>query len=224
MVGSRGRLGVIMSVCLRVSPVPEVDRLFVVRGDALPELVPVAQRVGTASVLPVSSVLVDDMGDGSGPALVLRLHGAPPTVESDRAVLERHIDRETESMGAEPELVRRIRDRGIDSAVWVEVTVLPTALHDALASIGRLDPSALVVDTLGARIGAGMNAADWSTLDDVRASIERLGGALRVTRGAPEDSLSRRGSESRPEEVDLTAGLGQVFDPGGVLWPARGSG
>jgi len=224
MVGSRGRLGVITSVCLRVSPVPEMDRILLVRGDELLGLVPVARRVGTAPVLPVSSVLVDDVGDDGGPALVVRLHGAPPTVESDRAVLERHIDRAMDTVDAVPGFLGRVRDRGIDAAIGVEATVLPTALLDALAAIVRLDPSGLVVDTAASRISAGLDAVDVGMINDVRASIERLGGALRVTRDTTDGSLSGNGSEPRPEEVDLTARLGQVFDPGGVLWPGRGPG
>lgn len=118
IVGSRGTLGVITSVCVRAFPEPAVDRVLVLRGATPADLVDAASGVATAPVLPVSSVLVDGLEGGAGgrtegrteartesgtesgtdggsvdrrAALVVRLHGARDTVDADQAALEQHV-------------------------------------------------------------------------------------------------------------------------------------
>jgi glycolate oxidase FAD binding subunit len=221
MVGSRGRLGIVTSVCLRVFPLPEVEGVFVVTGEDLATLAMLALRVGTAPVLPVSCVLVDDIGESRGAGLVIRLHGAAPTVDSDRGTLEKHLERVLEPVSAEGDLVARVRDHGAEAAIWIEATVLPSRLSEALASIHRLGPAATAVDTYAARIRAGVEAVDQEVLSNVRASIERLGGTLRVTKEPDQEVATSAESEPRAETEDLTARIVEAFDPEAVLWPAR---
>ena len=91
MIGSRGRLGIIVSTCLRVHPIPEADRVLVARGRRLEQLVELGLRVGTAPVMPASVVVVDALGPDGSAALLVRLHGAEAAVDADQARLEAHL-------------------------------------------------------------------------------------------------------------------------------------
>ena len=223
VVGSRGRLGVITSVCVRAFPRPAMDRVLVLRADSAAGLVTVARAIGTAQVLPVSSVLIAPARVlSAGAALLVRLHGAEPTVDADQATLERHCGVSFERAEDAGALLTAARDHAADGEVVLSLSVLPSRLGDALAAVGEmLGDLPLVVDTYKgfARVAAG--EADAEAIGRLRARLEALGGALSARAADRELDVSRLGSRATAATAGLTQRLENVFDPQGVLWPCR---
>jgi len=222
MVGSVGSLAVITAVCVRAFPMPIVERVLTLRAESAAQLVGYAQAVGTAPVMPVSSVLVDGMdGPGGGAALVLRLHGAIPTVDADQVALEAHVGVEFEVVRDPTGWLSTVRDHGAEAPVVLVASALPSRLAEVLSVLDGLERSTLVVDTYGARIGVGLSSVSAESLRAIRGSVERLGGALHVRRLRDVDSWDDLSSGVSADQTDLTTRLREVFDPAGVLWPAR---
>jgi glycolate oxidase FAD binding subunit len=251
MVGSRGRLAAITSVCVRTFPVPAEDRLLVLRAQRAAELCEAARAVGTAPVLPVSCVLMAPARAlGAGATLLVRLHGSPPTVDADQRTLERHCG-VTFERPVETDAIQAIqveaRDLASEGPVLV-VATLPSHLPEALAAVAavtEVEGAAageveLVADTYLGCIRVAAQAIDRSAVDALRREVERLGGSLTVHSGSPVGSVGRSArsaadgasdtvgldglrlaSFSTSAQRELVAGLERVFDPGGVLWPCR---
>lgn len=220
VVGSRGTLAVITSVVLRAFPIPLVDRVLVLDGESVQELLAVALEVGTAPILPVSSVVVDALAEvGGRPALIVRLHGALETVDADQARLEDHIGR-TFRGGSDVDL-GRVRDRAGAGEVLVTVSARPSRLGEVLDALNGLDPAELLLDSYGGRVRILTPVTTPETFHRARELVESAGGAMRVA--APSMAGQAAGLGSRPSagEVALIAGLRNAFDPGEVLWPAR---
>jgi glycolate oxidase FAD binding subunit len=222
MVGGRGTLAVVTSVCLRVFPKPEVDRVLVVRGDTVGSLVRAAQAVGTAPVLPVSSVLIgrtEVLGDA---ALIVRLHGAHQTVDADQLILQDHLGVVFETLSDPGAALACVSDHGADAPVVLSASARPSTLPEFVATLEGLGPSALVIDSYAARARVGLDELDLSAIQGARESIERLGGAMSVSRSPADRSVEAPRSKRRTAELELTNRLQKTFDPAGVLWPARG--
>ncbi len=221
LVGSRGRLAVIASVCVRAFPTPATDRVLALRGASASELAPTALAVGAAPVLPVSSVLLSPAPElGAAAALVLRLHGAEPTVAADQRTLEEHCGVAFERADGDTALARAARERGAEGEAALGLLVLPSRLGEALALIGReLGAVDLVADTYGGSVRISAGSADPAAVVRLGARVEALGGTLSVRTGSPELQGAR--SEPSAAESELVRSLEQVFDPESVLWPCR---
>jgi glycolate oxidase FAD binding subunit len=226
VVGSRGTLAVITSVCIRAFPRPAVDRLLVARGDSLDALADLAVAVGTAPVMPVSSVLVDEVaalpGGPRAAALLVRLHGAEATVEADRATLQAHLGRDLENVDAAASVLEEVRDRGADGPVVIEASARPSRLRSLLTALEALGAEALVLDTYAGRARLGGRTLDPGAFTRAKEAVERLGGALRVVRAPDRDAAALRGSAPSADEARLTMRLRSSFDPQDTLWPGRG--
>lgn len=229
MVGSRGRLAVITSVCVRAFPLPEVDRSLVLGAASAAELVPVALALGTAPVLPVSSVLRVDFGPvgGGGATLAVRLHGAEATVAADRATLQQHIGRGFEARDAAGGADAYADSGGADSggtdatrgasAATVVASFLPSRLAAALAAIERSGARVAVVDTYAASARVELQETDAGRLEALRSAITGIGGALRVERAGAGVGAAELAGRRTPS--GLESRLADAFDPRGVLWP-----
>jgi len=241
MVGSRGRLAVITSVCVRAFPRPEVDATLVLRADGVQELYGAAAAVGTAPILPAScALLAPAFALGAGAALVVRLHGSAATVAADHRTLERHVGRPLERVSEAVALQRAVRDQAADGIV-LEARVLPsrlgTVVDAVLAALGEGGATGavalgLVADTYLSALRVATPALEAAAAARVRSAVEAAGGTLSVHvngRASAEGrvdaarvaELVAAGSPPRPQEADLVAGLERVFDPDGVLWPCR---
>lgn len=234
VIGSRGTLAVITSVCLRAFPRPPVDRVVALTDGSVAGLLPYALKVGTAPVMPVSSMMVDRFdAAGGGPALVVRLHGALATVDADQARLEEHVGRSFETLGdagmeaAAPTddvaaALDALRDHASDHEVVLAASARPSRLGELLEALEPLEPEALAVDTYAARVRAGVGSVDHGLLSEARSAIERVDGAFRLARGGASRGGERAGASTPSgREAALTGRLVRAFDPEGVLWPAR---
>lgn len=216
LVGSRGRLAVVTSVCLRTFPVPAVDRLLVLRGDRLDELVEPALAVGTAPVLPAS---VSVIRDAEGPRLVVRLHGAEETVEADRRTIEGHVGRTFEPVDASHGVAE---PNGMaEAGVTVAVTVLPSGLDNVVTAVELARADAVAIDSYAARVRARFDALDEGRIDTLRRVAEQEGGALRVESAPPGVEGLEVGSRPSTAEERLATKVRRAFDPKEVLWRGR---
>lgn len=227
MVGSRGRLAVLTSVCVRAFPVPVVDRLLVLRGDSAEGLLPIASRVGMAPVLPVSSVIVSpatvsSSGLSAGAALLVRLHGAESTVVADQKTLERHCGVSFERATDARPISLAARDHASEGDLVVTASVLSARLVEALAALrASLGETPVAIDTYRGSVRATVRAADAEAVALLRDDVQALGGALSACTTDPGLDASAVSSTSGKAALELTARLERVFDPSSVLWPQR---
>lgn len=228
MVGSRGSLAVITSVCMRAFPEPAVDRSLILRAGEVGELVSTALAIGTAPVMPVSSVLRSgDLALGGGAALVVRLHGAEATVGADQRALEAHagvtfeVGGDEEGPGGTVRSDDTSRGRGADAATVLRVSVLPSRLREAVAALGSLGVAHVAIDSYAARLRIGSPGFERERIHDLGRLIEGLGGALSIERAPVGADVAGLASEPSPEEVELASRLRTVFDPKGTLWRRR---
>jgi glycolate oxidase FAD binding subunit len=218
MIGSRGRLGIIVSACLRVHPIPEADRVLLARGHGVETLVALALRVGTAPVMPASVVVVDALGPDGSAALLVRLHGAEAAVDADHARLEAHLGTSLERGSDADSVAARSHACG-DPLEW-HVSVRPSRLSKALEALGGLAPTAIWIDTYAARIRLGADLVDAEQADKAARAVASLGGSLSLARG-PRAEIARVGSSESDAVLGLMQGLYRAFDPQDVLWPSR---
>lgn len=234
VVGSRGRLGVLTSVCVRAFPRPDEDCTLVLRADSARDLHAAALAIGTAPVMPASSVLLAPAAAaGAGAALVVRLHGSKATVAADHRTLERHAGVNLERVADPGDLLRATRDQATDGVV-LTVRVLPSRLGAAIDAVsaalggsdgrGAVGGVPFVADTYSAAVRVAMPAVEPAAAARLRDEVERLGGSLvvHVAADAPgAAALVAAASSPRPHEVEIAAGLERVFDPDGAFWPCR---
>ncbi len=224
MTGSVGGLAVITSVCMRTFPVPEVDRVLAWVGESPVEVTQAALGVATAPVVPVSSVITDHASAlGGSAALLVRLHGSEQTVNADQASIERHLGVELTTLDGEvvESTLKEARNRASGAEIVLLASALPSRLPGLLAAVARLAPTAMMVDTYTARARVALGGWDPDAIRTCQESVESLGGALSFARVPEAHSASDLGTERSADEYDLTRGLEGVFDPAGVLWPAR---
>ena len=223
LVGSRGRLGVITSVCLRAFPVPAVDRVLLFRSEDVVGLEEVARAVRTAPTMPASVVVwAPTTGPADGAALLVRLHGALPTVDADQAALERHAGVVFEAPEDAAATSDEVREHAVHGAVRLRMSLLPSRLFQGLAvARERLGAIAVAADAYNglARLAAG--DVDDAAVAEVRDAVQALGGALTVTHAAAGDGRPDLGSRPNVDELALAERLERVFDPEGVFWPCR---
>ena len=220
VVGGRGRLGIVTSVCLRAFPKPHHERVLVLSDRSVPELLDAGVALGTAPILPVSIVVSGPLKELDGrSALVVRLHGAESTVDADQATLESHIRAPLDRVHEADSLLDEIRDRGGVESRRVEVSVLPSRLRDVVSAMRNVGFASSVVDSYAGRIRIGSNSLEREAVDALRGAAEGAGGALRVVRWAGDDRPA--GTPQREAEAGLSERLESIFDPDGVLWPAR---
>jgi glycolate oxidase FAD binding subunit len=221
VVGSRGRLGVITSVCVRAFPMPVCERVLVLSADSAAALLPVARAVGTAPLMPVSCVLVAGPGRAAPARLLVRLHGAEPTVDADEKTLARHCGVSFDRAQDPSDLLVSARDHASAGDLMLGVSVLPSRLGEALAALTELHGDIwLLADTYRGSLRVTAERSDAKAVGRVRARVEALGGSLSA-RAAKGVDVEVSASSVPPPAAALAKGLEQVFDPNGVLWPCR---
>lgn len=225
MVGSRGSLAVITSVCVRLFPVPQVDRLLVARAGTPAALVEAARAVACAPVIPASTVLsVGAPGLDGGAALVVRLHGARATVDADQALLERVAGRGFEAHeGADARsLALLLRDHPGSAGIG-RVAVFPAHVGEAVHALSSaLGDVPFVADVHEGRIRFGFQPGAVAGLGRLRDAVEAAGGSLGFERPPSEATLLElESAATRPSraEAALAERVRAVYDPEGAFAP-----
>lgn len=202
VVGSGGALGVVTSVTVRLHPLAEVDRTWVLRADRPEALSLTALRAAALAWPPVAV----ELGWGpEGAHLAVRGLGSPAEVAELRRGIAAVAPEAREVDAAEGALVRRVlRAPAVEGAVRLPLTG-PTATLDGLLAAGRSRADE-----------AGAPYAGWM-------SVDRGRGWAALPVGAGGDPAASR---LDPGAARWAAGLKRAFDPAGVLprgpFPAPG--
>ncbi|MCG6957088.1 MAG: FAD-binding oxidoreductase [Gemmatimonadetes bacterium] len=239
VVGSRGTLGVIVSVNVRLFPRPAHEVGLVLEAATSHELVTAARAVATAPVLPASAVLVSglraEVGADASSAdasrtpkppslLVLRIHGAPETVAADSTRLQAHVGRSFRVVeGAEAfALLTAVRDHAMTGPIVIRVSALPNRIGDVLAGAEALgDTVQIMADPIAGRVRAAVSGASTEGLEQVAHAAARLGGGYALERAPVGVSIRVPGSSPDGPVATLARGLADRFDPQRVLWPGK---
>jgi len=228
--GSRGSLGIITNVSVRLFPRGESDVTLRFGGGAA-EVVEMA-RAACTSVLPVVAVEVETGGAGAEPmTLIVRLLGGPDEVDEVCSRLAVYV-------GAEPDAVLRDGDSEAfhdDRTGWeADATVVArlTALPDRLGRV--LERARAIAAVMGGEVSAdamhgvvrvkGSPAPDrvdalTEAMSGTRAAMEEAGGTLTLS-DAPREVAARVGwSGGVGEDGGLGARIKALFDPNSILSP-----
>lgn len=216
-VGSRGALGVVVSVSMRVFPRPRATRVLVLDG---PDEVVLAAAlaVATAPVVPAGATVV---GAPGGARLVVALHGPEAALDADRRTLEEAGGGTFTPADDGGSLLGAARDAGAEGALAFRQGGLPSEVARRWAALRAAEPGlALQADPLSGVVRGSLPEAGPDALGRLRAAGEALGRPLLFTALDP-----RLHAAARPWTGDPAGGLADElrrrFDPDGVLTPGR---
>ena len=217
LAGSRGTLGVLTEVALKVLPKPETEATLILHDLSLSQAV-AAMSDALGSPFEVTGVAHVPDDAGSGPTTMIRLEGFEDSVKYRSGTLKDRLARfgELSVLNSEASQAawQRIRDvmPFADSAgdVW-RLSVRPSHAPDLVERMG-LDVR-VILDW-----GGGLIWALVPTGTDLRARIAPFAGhATRVRNdGAKPDTIQTFEQEA-PGVAALTLGLRQKFDPRGLF-------
>ncbi len=246
-VGSRGTLGIVTAVTVRLYPRPARDRTWVLRGAGLETLLPVARRLATAAVTPAALEVVERKGGLRGEdsaTLAVRLVGSADQVAAEAALLEGAAEAELTPLDEDAAAAfwRDVRDLEEAPDMVLRMTMPPAAALDLLhvaRALGRvkggrdeLERSALVsayhattgvlrVAVPNVRTDSGWDRRWAERLQDLRRTLEARGGSLVIAHGPPA-VVERAGAwGDAGATAHLVQGLKDHFDPDGILAPGR---
>jgi glycolate oxidase FAD binding subunit len=236
VVGSRGTLGVVVSVNVRLFPRPEREVALVLEATVPRELVAAARAVATAPVVPASMVLVSGPPEDTGSAadassartapslLVLRVHGAPESVAADSARLQAHAGRSFRVVeGAEAlALFTAVRDHAVTDPLVVRLSALPTRFGDVLAGLEELGTFIrIAADPIAGTVRVSASGASTERLDRIARAAASVGGSCVLVRAPAGTGMPETGSPPNGRVATLARALADRFDPGRVLWPGK---
>ena len=207
--GSRGSLGVITRVSVRLFPCPAADVTLCSRGEVA-EVVRMAREVCTA-VFPVAAV---EVGDDGGMTLAVRLLGGAEEVEEARARAVASVGREPDEVlaGGDSAAFHEGRTRWEDgSPVVARLAALPDRLGDVMACAGRV--AGVVGGEVAADAMRGLVRVKGSCAPDRVAAVVECLVHARAEMVAWGGSLAL---SDAPREVAEGMGLGGVGGVGGV--------
>ena len=236
--GSRGSLGIITRVSVRLFPIPEADETL--RFACEPsEAVAMARTVCMSEAPVASAELVEEEEGGADRAMVLavRLLGGPDEVEESRR-------RICAALGTEPRTAlrnggsRRFHAARIawekDAPLVARLAALPDRLDAALTAARTVaahangaapGTAAITADALQGlvRVRASLPDVDPAllaeTLAGARREMETLGGSLTLSQAPPEIASRAGWTGSRRETDGLTDRIKALFDPHSILTP-----
>ncbi|MDE2782750.1 MAG: FAD-binding oxidoreductase [Gemmatimonadota bacterium] len=235
--GSRGSLGIITRVSVRLFPIPEADETLLFAGGPS-EAVSMARTVCTSEVPVAAAELVEGEEVGADRAMVLavRLLGGPREVEESRRRIRA-------ALGTEPWRAlhdgasRRFHAARIGweegASLVARLAALPDRIDAAVAAAracatranGAQGSAAITADVLQGLVRVRAALPDFDptrlteTLATARREMEALGGSLTLSHAPPQVGARVGWTGSRRETAALTDRIKALFDPDSVLAP-----
>jgi glycolate oxidase FAD binding subunit len=209
VAGSRGRLGVLTEVCLKVLPAAETAETLAAEGLTPAEAV---AAMATALGSPFEVTGAAHLAAGA-PRTLLRIEGRAASVGYRRDRLLARLGPGWEAVGPAAAAWQAVRDvaafAGREGSVW-RLHLRPTDAPAVLAAAGA---EAAVMDWGG---GLLWLLAAPGAAGRIRAAAAAAGGHATLWRAAPGEDAARLPPEA-PAVAALTAGLIRAFDPRGIL-------
>lgn len=225
--GSRGSLGIITSVSVRLFPRPEAD-VTLCYGGGTEEIVALARNVCT-SPLPIAAVELEAGRESGETVCTVRLLGSGGEVEEVRSRL-------IEAAGRKPRQILRADENAAlygDRAAWeegsalvVRLAALPDRLADTfdrgLALAGALGGE-VAADALGGvvRVKASPDAARdedvAGELSRAREVVEAAGGTMTLSQARGEVAARVGWTGKRGSGAALGDRIRKLFDPASIL-------
>jgi glycolate oxidase FAD binding subunit len=232
VVGSRGTLGLITKLSMRLKPLPKVDRTAIVKADSFAAIADVAETLTTtpfdpAAIEIVSSPLAHKLFGHEGWSLLVRVHG------NGEAVADAIERVRSAAGGAQVDVVdgagcwQQLASVEAAASVNVRLANLRSVLRETTAAALQLiDVAELENAQLAIHAGdgivrvladnAGSRTADG--LVDTRMQLETRGGTVIVERMPQAFTVGAYGIS---DNVNLMKSIKQVFDPAGILGVGR---
>lgn len=215
IVGSRGRLGFITRVNLRLKPLPDVDRTALVTVNSYEAAVDLVDAIHDARLDPVALEIVSEPSW----TVLVRFHGNQLAV-ADGLERIRALGRSQESGGGASWETLAIAEAA--APVVVRVANVPSRLRQSMESAQQLaDGAGLTKARYAVHAGCGIvrvlaDAAGPKTAETIvetRASIVQHGGSLRAERvpGIHVEDEIDRANRALMEQIT------KVFDPAGIF-------
>lgn len=229
MCGTYGTLGILTEVSFKLLPQPETEASIVVEG--LDDVSAVkAMSAALGSPFDITGAAHIPAGfEGSVAKTLIRIEGFETSVSYRSGKLTEllaptgasHMLAAADSRAA----WRDIRDcrhfADGDSAVW-RVSVKPSDGPEFVAALGRTEDVRAYYDWGGGLIWISVADKDDAAAALLRTHTARLGGHATLVRASPQTRMQVAVFEPEPPVVaQLTNGIRQSFDPGGILNPGR---
>lgn len=225
--GSRGSLGFITSVSVRLFPRPEAD-VTLCYGGGTEEIVALARTMCT-SPLPIATVELQAGGESGDTTCRVRLLGSEGEVEEVRSRLVGTVGPQPRAIVRGDESAALHGDRGAweeESALVVRLAALPDRLADtfgcaaALAGVlgGETAADAMRgVVRVKASPDAGRDEDVVRELSRTREEMEEAGGSMTLSQARGEVAARVGWTGGRGGDGDLGARIKELFDPASIL-------
>lgn len=229
LVGSRGTLGFITSVNLRLKPLPQVDRTVAISGD-FAQIADAADAIFDAHLEPVAVEIVSgEVGarptGSSSWTLLARVQGNEEAVTAAVAAIQR-CAASAQVQQMDVPIWRDLNAREAFSPVVIRFANLRARLRETAATALRVAQETECINPRFA-IHAGngivrlladqIGDAAASQLHHERHAMENAGGSLIVER----PSLNGLDAFGHSDGARLMTGIKKIFDPAGILGVGR---
>jgi glycolate oxidase FAD binding subunit len=230
VVGSRGTLGFITKLHLRLKPLPQSDRTIAIEADSFGAVAEAVDKVLVAHMEPVALEILS--GGFAGPltgssnwTALLRFQGNPDAVAAALAATQSvtniaHITEHDTSVWT------RLAALEIGGAVKIRFANLRSHVRETVATALRVGQELHCVNArLAVHAGEGiarlvaddMDPANAHLLNDERKSFQQQGGSLIVESPSPEDV----DAYGHHDGVRLMTSIKKIFDPQNILGGGR---
>lgn len=230
LVGSRGTLGFVTAVHLRLKPQPDVDHTLAIAAESFSQVADLAEAVLASGLEPVALEIYS--ASATRPALNARwlLHIRLQGNES--AVMDAETRMHVLAGSAPVRLVsngewRAVAEQEAAAPVKLRIAHLPSAVRETVAVADRIAERAELVnpqlavhagDGIVRLLADGAGAEFARTIEAERAAFETHGGSVIVDKMPHGSEVEAFG---HAEALQIMAQIKQVFDPAGILAPGR---
>lgn len=232
MTGSRGTLGFITQLSMRLKPQPEVDRTAVAGADSFGAIADIADaimatRLDPAAIEIVSEPLARQLFDRAGWLLLVRMHGNADATGDALERIRSVAGPAVVDVASGANCWRDLTALEAAAPVNIRFANLPSLLRETTAAAldaarqGGLEGARLAMhagDGIVRVLADGTAPAAPAAMTDARIAMEQRAGTLIVERMANGAMVEAFG---RACNLNLMAGIKQVFDPAGILGGGR---
>jgi len=229
MCGTYGTLGILTEVSFKLLPQPETEATIVVEElDDVSAVKAMSASLGSPFDITGAAHIPAEI-DGAAAKTLIRIEGFETSISYRSSKLtellspigETHVLAASDSRAA----WRDVRDCRFfaddERAVW-RVSVKPTDGPDFVAALRRTEDVLAYFDWGGGLIWISVADKGDAAAAVMRTHTARLGGHATLVRASPQTRMQVAVFEPEPPMVaQLTAGIRQSFDPGGILNPGR---